>query len=182
MARFRVGLVGCVLLELFVSASGWAQSSPGRSGASQLSRLVHSAGIIFSGRVLRIEHLANGSGTPALVQVTFQVERALRGCNAGDTIQIAEWAELWARGDRYRVGQSLVLLLYPRNAAGLTSPVAGELGTFVLGPEGLLCLTPQQTRLLSQSGGRSVGNSLDEPSAGQRNSRPVIQRSREAGQ
>jgi hypothetical protein len=147
MAGFRVGLTCSVVLIMAVSS--WAQSPPLSNGALAQEKLVLPAGIIFAGQVLRIEPMKSADGTPASIRIQFRVEQAVRGCNAGETIEIAEWAELWGRGDRYRVGQHVLLFLYPRNEAGLTSPVAGDLGSFVAGASGLWRVTPQQAAVLT---------------------------------
>lgn len=151
MARFRVGLTSCALLMLIVTPRLWPQSPPLSSSA--LEKLARPAGIIVSGVVVRIEREPELNGKPASIRIALRVEETLRGCNAGETIEIAEWAELWVRGDRYRVGQHVLVFLYPRNDAGLTSPVAGDLGVFVLGSHGLLQLTPEQSTFLSSQPG-----------------------------
>ena len=148
MARLRLWLTSCASLMMIVPAL-WAQSLP--LSDAVVEKLSRPAGIIFSGAVIQIERAQAENGNPASMRIVFRVNEAVRGCNAGETIAIAEWAELWARGDRYRVGQNLVLFLYPRNAAGLTSPVGGDLGVFMLASQGLLRLTPRQSAFLSSS-------------------------------
>jgi hypothetical protein len=148
MARFRVGLTSCTLLMLMVTLRLWGQSLP-LSNSGAIEKLARPAGIIFSGVVVRTERERDLDGKPASIRIAFRVDEGLRGCNAGETIEIAEWAELWVRGDRYRVGQKVFLFLYPRNQAGLTSPVSGDLGVIMLGSSGLLQLTPQQSTFLS---------------------------------
>ncbi len=111
-------------------------------------KLSDPAGTIFAGTVLRVERIASSVSGPATVQISFGVDDAVRGCNAGQTILLREWAELWVHGDRYREGQKVLIFLYPPSDAGLSSPVAGELGILELGPQGLLRLSPQQARFL----------------------------------
>ncbi len=152
MARFRVWLTSCALLMLSAMPL-CSQSLPLRSADRWMEKLARPAGIIFSGAVVRVEREQNESGKPASVRIEFRVEEAVRGCYAGETIEVAEWAELWARHDRYRVGQQVLLFLYPRNAAGLTSPVAGDLGVLTLGSDGLVRLTLQQAALSSSQPG-----------------------------
>ena len=161
MARFRVWLTSCALLTM-VAPLLRAQSLP-RSGDTWMEKLARPAGIIFSGEVVRIEPEQDESGRPGPVRIAFRVGEAVRGCSAGETIEVAEWAELWKRRDRYRVGQQVLLFLYPRSAAGLTSPVAGDLGVFVLGPNGQLRLTSRQASLLSSQPGErpALGESIN---------------------
>ena len=131
MARFRVGLTSCTSLMLIVTALAGGQSLPLSTGDVD-EKLLRPAGIVFSGTVVRIERGLVEDGKPATIRIALRVDDALRGCNAGETIEIAEWAELWARGDRYRVGQKVFLYLYPRNEAVLSSPVAGALNLWPL--------------------------------------------------
>lgn len=180
MARFRLLLTSCALLTMIVP-DVWAQSLP--LSDAIVEKLARPAGIIFSGTVVEIKHDAAEGSKPASIRILFRVNEAVRGCYAGETIEIAEWAELWTRGDRYRVGQNLLLFLYPRNAAGLTSPVAGDLGVFMLAPQGLLRLTAQQSAILSSQPGRrpTPGESFQAP-AGLRSigTSRLIRRVREA--
>jgi len=180
MARFRLWLTSCALLMLVVPVLR-AQSLP--LSDAVVEKLSRPAGIIFSGTVVEIKRDAAEGGKPASIRIAFRVNGAVRGCYAGETIEIAEWAELWARGDRYRVGQNLFLFLYSRNAAGLTSPVAGDLGVFMLASQGLLRLTAQQSAILSSQPGRrpTPGESFQAP-AGLRSiaASKLVQRIREA--
>src|SRR3954463_1505975 len=132
-----------------------------------LEKLNRSAGTIFSGSVTQIERATTADGKPAFVRVRFRVDQAVRGCNVGDTISVDEWAELWVRGDRYRMGQRVLIFVYPPSQTGFSSPVAGDVGTFTIGPEGLLRITPLQARVLasqatnSQSGARPTHREPD---------------------
>jgi hypothetical protein len=93
--------------------------------------MANAAGIIFSGQVVsvgRAESLLIPG--PASTTITFRVEHAMRGVWPGQRLTIHEWSGLWARGERYRVGEEVVLFLFPPSRLGLTSPVAGRLGRF----------------------------------------------------
>ncbi len=134
MAR-PLGLGLCVLLLLACAAAPPATAvGPRRaSSAATLQQLSRHAGFIFRGRVLRVERLRGGSGSPATVQVTFLVIEGIRGTRSGDHLTIREWAGAWAAGrPRYRAGQELLLFLYPLSRMGLTSPVGGEAGILPL--------------------------------------------------
>jgi hypothetical protein len=95
-----------------------------------LRRLARDAGLIFSGAVENIEPVAPASpGDIGIVRVTFRVRDALRGASAGEALTISEWDGLWTAGDRYRVGETLLLFLYPPSGdLGLTTTVGGKLG------------------------------------------------------
>ncbi len=125
------------------------QFLPWGSSNLSLDKLEASAGVIFSGTVLQIERVATGDGKPEAVRVSFRVDQAVRGCSAGDTVAILEWAELWLRGDRYRIGEQVIIFLHSPGLTGLSSPVAGEVGIFPIGPSGLLRTTPLQAQLLA---------------------------------
>ena len=86
-----------------------------------LHQLSDKAEVIFAGQVLAIRRPNAG-----VVEVEFRVDQAIRGCTAGTTYVLREWAGLWA-GDnqRYRVGQRLLMLLHAPSAAGMSSPVGG---------------------------------------------------------
>lgn len=95
-----------------------------------LAQIVSPAGLIFSGRVTSVNRSDPASGERnGSTAITFQVEQAIRGVAAGD-LTIHEWAGLWARGERYRVGERVMLFLFPPSKLGFTSPVAGPQGRF----------------------------------------------------
>lgn len=98
-------------------------------------QLVRSAGMIFSGRVTSVGNAASYPGndhTATSVTITFQVEHAMRGILPNQIVTIHEWAGLWSRGERYRLGERVLLFLYGPSKLGLTSPVAGPMGRFAL--------------------------------------------------
>ena len=101
------------------------------------------AGYIFSGTVKAVErvHPANAASVPVM-QITFQVESGIRGVRNGQTLTIREWAGLWDAGERYRAGERVMLFLYPPSKLGLTSPVGGSRGRFVVGTNGRIILSP----------------------------------------
>ncbi len=114
-------------------------SSPADFGFANLAR--HS-GTIFAGTVVSITRTPPArEQAAATVAVTFQVERALRGANAGE-LTIHEWAGLWTGAPRYRPGDHLLMFFYPPSKLGLTSPVGGELGRFAIDPAGDVALSP----------------------------------------
>jgi hypothetical protein len=116
---------------------------PGPVGFGQIAQ---PAGIIFSGTVTAVEHPSPRKRTSSAA-ITFKVERAIRGASAGKSLTIHEWAGLWNRGERYRVGERVFLFLYAPSRLGLTSPIGGGVGRFVLDSAGRVLLTPQHVRL-----------------------------------
>jgi hypothetical protein len=121
-------------------------SPPGTFGLPQLAQ---SAGIIFSGRVTAIAHPAPSAGHAVeTVAITFHVDQAIRGPARGSEVTISQWMGVWSGGQRYRVGERLLLFLYPPSKLGLTSCVGGPMGRFALDPWGRVLLSAQQRSLL----------------------------------
>lgn len=122
-------------------------------------QLVRAAGIIFSGAVTAIKRNPSSSSQPVeTVSITFHVENAIRGTTPGDRLTIKQWMGLWTSGQRYRVGERMVLFLYAPSKIGLTSSVGDALGRFRIEPTGLVSLSPQQISAFQQDpvlGGKS---------------------------
>jgi hypothetical protein len=121
------------------------RSPVGVSGPITTAKLVRAAGIIFSGRVVSVGGRAlSHEKSETATEITFQVEHALRGAVAGQRLTIHEWAGLWDRGERYRVGERVFLFLYPVSTLGFTSPVAGALGRLKVDAQERIVLGMQQ--------------------------------------
>jgi hypothetical protein len=132
---------------------------PVSSGTITSSQIMKAAGIIFSGRVTSVGHATPTVEGAASTVVTFQVEHAIRGTSSGQSLTIREWSGLWARGERYRVGENVLLFLYPPSKLGLTSPVAGALGRFPIDPRGRILLNPLHQTIFAEDpviGGRTM--------------------------
>ncbi len=115
---------------------------PGLFGFPQFAR---AAGMIFSGTVTGIERRPAIRGQSVeTVAVTFHIQNAIRGAIPGQKFTIVQWMGLWASGQRYRVGEHVLLFLYPNSKLGLTSWVGGALGHFTIDPAGRALLTAQQ--------------------------------------
>ena len=131
-------------------------SPPGMPGFPQF---VRTAGMIFSGTVKSIQRVPASRGEPVeRVAVTFHIENAIRGATPGEDVVISQWMGLWSSGQRYRVGERLLLFFYPPSKLGLTSWVGGPLGRFVIDPGGRVLLTAQHLTAFRKDpvlGGRS---------------------------
>jgi hypothetical protein len=113
------------------------------SGFAQLAR---AAGIIFSGTVVsvgRTSAIIPGQSVGS-VAITFHVESAIRGATPGEDVTITQWIGLWSGGQRYQVGERLLLFLYLRGRIGLTSCVGAAMGRFAIDSSGYVWLSPQQ--------------------------------------
>jgi hypothetical protein len=149
--RIRLAVLGALLALPCMSAA--AQCSV---PVCTLRDLVRPAAMIFSGTVTTIEFV---SSTPqrnaGVVQVGFRVNEGFRGARTGEVVQISEWAGLWSSGQRYRVGDRVLLLLHAPSKFGLTSPVGGELGRFALDRRGNVVLDNRRERLLGRRAPRA---------------------------
>jgi len=133
-------------------------SYPLPRGSTVFPQIVQTAGMIFSGHVTAVGR-GSGPAAPASTTVSFQVEQAIRGVSAGQTLTIREWAGLWNSGERYHIGEHVFLFLYPPSKLGLTSPVAGNMGRFAVNSKGMVVLTPQHVAAFLPNpvlGGRTV--------------------------
>jgi hypothetical protein len=101
------------------------------TGIFGLTQLTQAAGTIFAGTVTAVAHQpATGSQAIETVAITFHVEQAIRGATPGQNLTITQWMGLWSSGQRYRVGERLLLFLYPQSKLGLTSCVGAGMGRF----------------------------------------------------
>jgi hypothetical protein len=107
-------------------------------------RLARAAGSIFSGTVTTIRRQTVSQGEAVeTVAITFRVENAIRGATPGQDLTILQWIGLWSSGQRYRVGERVLLFLYPTSKLGLTSCVAGAMGRFTIDAGGHVLLSAQ---------------------------------------
>jgi hypothetical protein len=116
-----------------------------------LQQLVPSAGFIFMGRVISVGNSLTVWPQRSATAITFQVEHALLGTSSGRVLTIHEWGGLWDRGERYRVGERVLLFLYAPSKLGFTSPVAGALGRFTVNPQDQIDLTGIHASLWARS-------------------------------
>jgi len=106
--------------------------------------IARAAGTIFSGTVTAIARRpATPSQAVETVAITFHIEKAIRGATPGEDLTISQWIGLWSSGQRYRVGERVLLFLYPPSKLGLTSCVAGTTGRFAIDPRGRVLLSAQ---------------------------------------
>lgn len=120
--------MGWVLRGMAVWVAGWAvvgmsqmvATMPPATVENALHEMTDAAGVIFAGEVVAVRRVTGG-----VVEVEFRVDRAVRGCQAGGSYVLREWAGLWVGEARYRVGQRLMMLLRAPGASGISSPVGG---------------------------------------------------------
>ncbi len=140
------------------------RKSPLLPGLHERSRgsfpqMVRAAGMIFSASVKKVERRPAVAGQAVeTVAITLHVEQAIRGATAGENLTISQWIGLWSGGQRYRIGERVLLFLYPKSKLGLTSCVAGALGRFELDGAGRVLISAQQLAMLRRDpavGGKS---------------------------
>ena len=134
-----------------IFTSGFPRPAPIPPLSGNLQSLIRPAGIIFSGHVIQVGHDASSAlPNPAATRITFHVEDAIRGTSPHKTLTIREWSGLWSRGERYHVGERVLLFLYPPGKLGFTSPVSGGLGRFAVDRRERVVLNALQITVLRQ--------------------------------
>lgn len=126
---------------------------PGPAGQLNLRNLMGSAGIIFSGTVIGVARQNQTGPNPAATTITFQVNDAIRGVSPHQVLTIREWGGLWQRGERYRMGERVILFLHSPSKLGFTSPVAGGFGRFGLDSGETVRMNPWQALAFAQDFG-----------------------------
>jgi hypothetical protein len=110
-----------------------------------LPQMVRAAGFIFAGTVIGVGRHPAGVGQPIeSVRISFRVEQSIRGAIPGGTMTISEWVGAWYASQSYRVGDRVLLFLYPPSKLGLTSCVDGVIGRFPIGPAGRVMVSARQ--------------------------------------
>jgi hypothetical protein len=107
--------------------------------------MIHLAGAIFAGTVIAIKRSpVSTKDAVATVEITFHVDHGIRGAITGKNFTLHQWMGLWNSGQqRYRVGEKVLLFLYPASKLGLTSWVSGSLGHFSFDSLGHILLSPE---------------------------------------
>jgi len=112
----------------------------------QWKKMVHTAGMVFSGTVVSVEAASARDQAVLTIQVTLQVDHAIAGVETGQVLTIREWAGAWSMHRPMHTGEHVLLLLYPQSSLGLTSPVSGALGQIALDTSGTKVAVPRQER------------------------------------
>ena len=147
-SQFVIAVLALVPLLAVAQASGpfCSSSAPSRvahdgaadrSHANPVSRgMQPSSSLEESPDVSRIVP-ESGAAEPSL-QITFAVDNGVRGAQTGAEFRLLEWPGRWQAGERYRIGERYLLFLHAPNAAGLTSPVGGSAGRFLIDSKGTI--------------------------------------------
>jgi hypothetical protein len=133
-----------------------SQTSRQNSEFSELRQMTRRSGAIFAGRVLSVQYLrARFANEVPTVRVTFHVEHGIRGARTGSRFVVRQWAGLWSGGQqRYRVGERVLLFLYPPSKVGLSSPVGGERGRFRIDAKGQVIVNAERAELIEKAANR----------------------------
>jgi hypothetical protein len=112
------------------------------SGTIRFPVIAQAAETIFSGTVTGIVRRPATRGQAIeTVAITFHVEQAIRGATPGENFTLSQWIGLWSSGQRYHVGERVLLFLYPPSKLGLTSCVGASMGRFAIDPAGRVLLS-----------------------------------------
>jgi hypothetical protein len=139
------------------------ERAPAKSVGGELRLLASRAGVVFVGRVEKIE-AKDGTGGGGVVEITFSVEQPVLGA-AGGSYVMREWAGRWTGGQQdFRVGQRAMFFLHAPSATGLSSAVDGMMGVVPVVPMGangqaLLDVRWLATRVRRAVGARLAGTS-----------------------
>jgi hypothetical protein len=121
--------------------------SPNTLEVAALRQMTRQSGAIFAGRVLAVQYLRpRFNDEVPTMRVTFRVEKGIRGAKTGNRFVLREWAGLWNSRERYRVGERVLLFLYPTSRVGLTSPVGGERGRFRIDAKGQVIVNAERAQ------------------------------------
>jgi hypothetical protein len=127
-----VGAVGGGAVQ--VAAQQRGDRAPAESVGAELRLLGSRAGVVFVGRVEKIEP-KDGTGG-GVVEITFSVEHPVLGVVGGSYV-MREWAGRWTGGQQhFQVGQRAMFFLHAPSAAGLSSAVDGMVGAVPVVPMG----------------------------------------------
>ena len=170
MKRRSQFVVALTLVPFLATAQGPSRSArlprrpASRTTVQQIEamqpNLTQHAAIIFFGRVTDVSRIVpeSGAAEPSL-QITFAVDNGVRGAQTGGKFRLLEWPERWQAGERYRIGERYLLFLHAPNAAGLTSPVGGTAGRFLIDSKGTIDISS----IAPPSGARNSPTSPSSP-------------------
>jgi hypothetical protein len=127
-----VGAVGGGAVGFAAQQQG--DRAPAESVGAELRLLGSRAGVVFVGRVEKIESKDGPGG--GVVEITFSVEQPVLGVVGGSYV-MREWAGLWTGGQQhFQVGQRAMFFLHAPSASGLSSAVDGMAGAVPVVPMG----------------------------------------------
>jgi hypothetical protein len=119
----------------FAAAQRADQLAAARVLGPQWKSHSRAAGMVFAGTVLSVAGSGRSLAVPS-IQVKFRVDRAIAGVRSGQVLTIREWIGALSTRPPIRVGQRVLMLLYPPSWLGLTSPVGGTAGQIALDARG----------------------------------------------
>ena len=126
---------------VWAAGFGWLAATSVR--LVNLPEMVSLADRVFIGKCLRVEQISAGSVPFPLTRYFFEVRRALKGTQPGETVTFRQ-VDSGRPGSgpsglpRFQKGQEVLLFLHEESSLGLTSPVGLSQGVFGYGktPEG----------------------------------------------
>lgn len=162
----RRSVMGAVFGVAAALALGSARPAAAVSRRLDLATMTQRAGTILRGRIVTLRQGRHPQyHNIGVLYVTLRVDETLKG-KAGDQFTFMQFGGRAASADSektvsmaqtlpdlpvYRVGEEVVLFLYPASNAGFTSPVGGAQGMFRVEPQ-----TGPPTTVISEGGNRSL--------------------------
>src|SRR5277367_2004213 len=98
------------------------------------------------------------------IQLSFRVDEAIAGVEAKQVITIHEWAGARSMHRPMRVGEHVLIFLYPPSRLGLTSPIGGSSGMIALDPSGNVSTAQRLTSRVTPLSGSSQSESAQRES------------------
>ncbi len=139
MPRSRLAIPFLVLLVCYSSAVAHRgdENDAARVLGPQWKQMSRASGMIFAGKILAIEPLPPSAKRPLpLTMVSVRVKHAIAGVQQGQVVKFREWASASSIHRSLRIGQHVLLFLYPPGKLGLTSPANGAAGVLALDAAG----------------------------------------------
>jgi hypothetical protein len=128
--------------------SAHSVAAQGRPTAPTLQQLSKKSGFIFAGTVLGITRSGRADSLPILT-ISLHVDQGIRGVKSGPTFTFRQLAGLQEAGKHYRMGEHVLLFLYPPSKLGLTTPVEGRFGRFEMDGDGRVLLEEARVSALA---------------------------------
>lgn len=131
----RILLAALAPLLLYAAAAHAQLPAPPATTEDALHQMFDQAGIVFTGQVTAIRHIASVNDSSGVVEVDFAVENAFRGSTSSGIYTLREWAGLAPNADAiFTVGRRYLVLLHAPGPSGLTSAVGGSDGIIPILP------------------------------------------------
>lgn len=145
------------ILAVLPCAAAVAQTAPAPpplQPSPAFREMARASGYIFVGTVTSVTPSGSENSLPT-IDVTFRIEKPYRGVQRGQSLRVREWSALWNSGQQYRVGERLLMFLYPQSKLGFTSVVGQPAGVIRDSASGFVLSPAQYATWFNRSKGNS---------------------------